>query len=114
MIPDYHFGEMLKEYLDKKGIKQAHIAKKIGVSTAAFNDYFKAQNPRKSTKTKILDGLGITLEILHNEGKEAIKASERENALLKEIDELRSELMIYHRKEIKELNQKVLIGAVQP
>lgn len=114
MIPDYHFGEILKKYLDKHGIKQSHIADRIGVSTAAFNDYLKAKNPRKATQEKLLNAMGITIEILYDEGKGAKEASEREKELQRQIDELRSELIIYQKKEINELTHQVLFGAIQP
>lgn len=114
MIPNYHFGESLRKYLDKHGIKQAHICDKIGVSTATFNSYFRVKNPREDTQEKLLKALGITIEILYDEGKEAREATEREKELQREIDELRSELIIYQKKEINELRHQVLIGAVQP
>ena len=114
MIPNYHFGISLRKYLDKHGIKQAHICDKIGVTTATFNSYFKAKNPREETQKRLLDALGITVEILYDECKEAKEATERERELQKQVDELRSELMIYQKKEINELRHQVLVGAIQP
>ena len=117
MIINYHFGKSLKKYLKDYGITQAHIAKKIGITTAGLNEYFKSGNPRIDTQEKVLKALGITIETLYSIPiqfseyellmEKLREAEERERKAQKIIEELRSELIISQKQEIKVLKDSL-------
>jgi len=104
-----HFGEALKKYIEDRGIAINKMADRIGVTYQAYVDYFNSKNPRDVTKTKILEGLGVTIEELFEEKVEVVPLKEYQK-LLEEKNQLLEEVAQYRLEKIKVLESEKLKG----
>lgn len=52
-------GEILRNFLSRKGIMQKELAEKLGLSAAQVNHYLKTENLRSDVKRKIADALNF-------------------------------------------------------
>lgn len=86
MKENEHFGQQLKFYLNTKGIKADWLAKQLGVTSPTINEYFRSQEPRRVTREKILNGLGITEDDLYNFDNEVQEEEAVYNVVEKEDD----------------------------
>ena len=123
MKENLHFGEKLKFYLKSKGIQSSWLSEKLGVSNPVINDYFKSDNPRRETKSKILIALGLTEEELYaysnNQVEEEQGVYEKKDEMTqiptselqfllqqsRRVTELMEELLKLKEEQIKELEK---------
>ncbi len=113
MKDDTHFGKKLKEYLEGKGITNSWLAEKINVKPPSINEYIKADNPRRETKTKILSALGITEDEFYAFGtgkevgqREEERVKDKEQVVQITMTEL--QFFIQQTQKVNELNAELL------
>ncbi|MEA5257211.1 helix-turn-helix transcriptional regulator [Arcicella aquatica] len=109
MIPNRHFGEALKKYIEINSITASKIADKLGMTPTGFFAYYKAKNPRPETVEKILKALDISLEDLFKDKKEVNNEEDykaKYEAELKKNTELQDLLIKYQQQEIEALKQQ--------
>lgn len=112
------FNTRLSEILEEKGIKQADLSRKTGLSTALISNYMTGKaSPSLDYALKIANALGITLDYLV--GRKSDSLSKVQMALLYDFDLLNEEgqnvltvvlnsLKVSHGK-----NSKITGGVVQ-
>ncbi|MEA5459140.1 helix-turn-helix transcriptional regulator [Arcicella sp. LKC2W] len=99
-----HFGQALKKYIEEKGIAINKQAEKLGVSYQGYLKYFESENPRLSTKQKILNSLGITEALLLGDlGHDEMVSRKDYEKLLVEKNQLLEEVAQYRLEKIKML-----------
>lgn len=71
LVPNEVVGYMVKEGLTAigawrkhLGLTQSEVASRIGISQAAYAQQEAAAKPRKATRAKIADALGISADLL--------------------------------------------------
>lgn len=107
MNTNKHFGECLKDYIERKGLAVHKQAQKISVSYQGYLKYYESENPRPTTKKKILDGLEITEEQLlgidkrNDDSDLELRIRELEKKLMQTTEKL----LKYQEKEIRELHE---------
>ncbi len=129
MNDNLHFGERLKFYMKSKRIQSLFLSEKLGVAHTVINSYYKASEPRRETKAKILAALGITEEQLyafrnenvveeapakyeiieHEQQEQEVKMSMSDFQFLmqqaKKVNELNEEIIRMKNEKIKELEE---------
>lgn len=58
---NYTVMQAWREYLN---LSQEEVARKIGVSQSAYSQYETAEKPRKATRIKVAEALGVKPELL--------------------------------------------------
>ena len=105
------FGKNLKRQRLLNELTLNELAEKVGVKFQSVGKWEKGETmPTGKKITLIAEILGVSPNQLleGDEVKSQLKeAEEREKALLKEIDDLRSELIIYQKKKIEVLQEQV-------
>ena len=105
------FGKNLKRHRLANGLSVKCLAEKFGIKVQSVEKWEKGETMPTGKKIPLIAQiLGVTPNQLlegEEEANELKKAAEREKALRKEIDELRSELIILQKKKIKELQDEV-------
>jgi transcriptional regulator with XRE-family HTH domain len=105
------FGKNLKRYRLAKNLTLNSLAEKLGVKFQSVGKWEKGLSMPTGNKISLLSEiLGVTPNQLlegDEENRKLKESEEREKALQKQIDELRSELIKYQKKEIEELKEQV-------
>lgn len=100
-----HFGNALKNYIEKRGIAVHKQAERVGVSYQGYLKYYESENPRLATKNKILIGLGITEEQLY-EPEDKIDYKKKYEEEKETANILREQLLKYVTKQNLELQEQ--------
>lgn len=100
-----HFGNALKNYIEKRGIAVHKQAERVGVSYQGYIKYYESENPRLATKNKILIGLGITEEQLY-EPEDKIDYKKKYEEEKETANILREQLLKYVTKQNLELQEQ--------
>jgi transcriptional regulator with XRE-family HTH domain len=58
------FGQNLLEIINRRGIKQAHLARVLGVSRQRINQITKAKRVRQNIAEALAAELGVDVEVL--------------------------------------------------
>lgn len=116
MNDNLHFGERLKFYMKSKRIQSLFLSEKLGVAHTVINSYYKASEPRRETKAKILAALGITEEQLYafrgeNMVEEApakyeVKEQEQEQEVKMSMSDFH--FLMQQAKKVNELNEEII------
>jgi transcriptional regulator with XRE-family HTH domain len=105
------FGKNLKRHRVAKGFSVKYLAEKFGITSQSVEKWEKGETMPTGKKIPVIaEILGVTPnQLLESEAvmDKLREAEEREKGYLKQIEELRSELIIYQKKEILELKEQV-------
>jgi transcriptional regulator with XRE-family HTH domain len=68
VVIEMKYSDVLRFYLDKQGISQAELSRKIGHQRSTVNSLLmnRAKEPTLSTAKEIADALGVSLEEMAN------------------------------------------------
>ena len=75
----FHPGELVKEELECRGIKQKDFAKKFGLSYSALNEILNAKRPISTEFALFLEALLIAMEIILDTGSPVMALKEKQN-----------------------------------
>lgn len=114
MNDNLHFGERLKFYMKSKRIQSLFLSEKLGVAHTVINSYYKAKDPRRETKSKILAALGITEEQLYAfRGENVVEEAPEKYEVKEQEQEVKMTMSDFHflmqqAKKVNELNEEII------
>lgn len=87
----YHPGELIKEELECRGIKQKDFAKKFGLSYSALNEVLNTKRPITTEFALLLEAaLGVNADLLvRMQTDYNIQMARKNNSLLEKLNEIR-------------------------
>ncbi len=87
----YHPGELVKEELECRGIRQKDFAKKFGLSYSALNEMLNAKRPITTELALFLEAaLGINADLLvRMQTDYNIQMARKNNSLLEKLNDIK-------------------------
>jgi transcriptional regulator with XRE-family HTH domain len=119
MNDNLHFGERLKFYMKSKRIQSLFLSEKLGVAHTVINSYYKASEPRRETKAKILAALGITEEQLYAfRGENVVEEAPAKYEIIEQEQQEQEQevkmsmsdfqFLMQQAKKVNELNEEII------
>lgn len=94
----YHPGELVKEELECRGIKQKDFAKKFGLSYSALNETLNAKRPITTEFALFLEAaLGINADLLvRMQTDYNIQVARKNNSLLEKLNNIKKIAAVFY------------------